>query len=381
MTFYEYCLKEQRSELLEEWDVELNGELTANPVSSGSNRKMWWICQKQHRWQASVKSRVQGNGCPVCAGRALLEGVNDLRSCYPELSGQWNEQRNGSLKPEKIRYNSTQRVWWRCEQGHEWQAGIKNRVNGSGCPVCRGQQIAVGENDLASCFPDIAAQWHPTRNGDLTAQNVRSYSKRRVWWHCEQGHEWQAVVYSRTHDRTTCPVCAGRQLQRGCNDLASCFPDIAAQWHLKKNGVLRPEMILAGSHKKVWWQDAHGHAWQATVDSRTSGNHGCPYCSGQKVLTGFNDLATLEPLLARQWHPVRNGNLTPDKVMVGARKKVWWTCSEGHEWQAMVYARSGAQKTGCPYCANKGKRYHTYQFTTIAYRPHTLSMDTQRAMK
>lgn len=83
---------------------------------------------------------------------------------------------------------------------------------------------------------------------------------------------------------------------------------------------------------------------------------GCPYCAGRKALRGFNDLATVDPKTAAQWHPTLNGSLTPEMVTAGSRKKVWWQCSEGYVWKAAVYSRTGSRKSGCPVCAGRAKQ-------------------------
>ena len=103
----------------------------------------------------------------------------------------------------------------------------------------------------------------------------------------------------------------------------------------------------------MWWLCERGHPYQAVVAARTTHGSGCPYCAGRRVLAGFNDLATTVPRVAAQWHPTLNGGLTPEMVTAGSRKKVWWQCSEGHVWKAAVYARAGAQKSGCPVCAGR----------------------------
>ena len=98
---------------------------------------------------------------------------------------------------------------------------------------------------------------------------------------------------------------------------------------------------------------------------RTVNGSGCPYCAGRKALPGFNDLATLEPKVAAQWHPTLNGGLTPSMVTAGSHRKVWWACSAGHAWKAAVYARAGPQKNGCPVCAGKARpdRMERYRLT------------------
>ena len=131
----------------------------------------------------------------------------------------------------------------------------------------------------------------------------------------------------------------------------------------QRNGALTPEQVAPASNKKVWWRCPKGHDYQAVVASRTQRNGGCPYCANTKVLPGFNDLATKYPEIAAQWHPTMNGSLTPDHVLPGSRKKVWWQCSSGHVWQAVIYSRTGNRSSGCPFCTGYalGKRWNRYQ--------------------
>lgn len=80
------------------------------------------------------------------------------------------------------------------------------------------------------------------------------------------------------------------------------------------------------------------------------------YCAGRKVLAGLNDLTTLEPETTAPWHTTLNGTLTPDTVAAGSHRKAWWQCPSGHVWKAMIYARAGPQKSGCPVCAGKARK-------------------------
>lgn len=208
-------------------------------------------------------------------------------------------------------------------------------------------------------------QWNWEQNGDLTPLSISSGSRQKVWWRCEHGHEWQARVSSRTGEGTGCPVCAGKQVIPGENDLAGSFPDIAAQWHPTKNGTLKPEGVTACSNRRIWWRCEKGHEWRTLVAHRTAIGTGCPYCAGFRVLTGFNDLATLEPDIAAQWHPELNGELTAQMVMPGSHKKVWWQCAEGHVWNAVVYSRTGPRKCGCPVCAGKVKEERQQRYVAV----------------
>lgn len=246
------------------------------------------------------------------------------------------------------------KAWWVCEQGHEWRAIVKSRtLGGTGCPVCADRVLLQGVNDLAATHPELSKQWHPTKNGTLTPRDVVAGNRRKVWWQCDKGHVWQAAVSSRACGGTGCPVCVGKLVVAGENDLKSQFPAVAAQWHPEKNGGLTPDAVSPYSNRRVWWRDALGHEWQASVATRTQHGSGCPYCSGKTALPGFNDLATLAPEVAAQWHPTLNGTLTPEQVTVGSRRTVWWACPNGHIWKAIVYSRAGPQKCGCPVCAGR----------------------------
>ena len=125
----------------------------------------------------------------------------------PELAEQWHPTKNGDLKPYMVMHKSRKKVWWLGSCGHEWQATIKDRVDGTGCPICKGKQILRGENDLATLYPNIAKEWHPTKNGGLTPYMIAPKSGKKVWWICEKGHEWQALVSDRTNG-IGCPICS-----------------------------------------------------------------------------------------------------------------------------------------------------------------------------
>ena len=345
-------------QLAAEWHPTKNGDLTPRDVIPGMPCKAWWCCAKGHEWQASVYNRIRGSKCPVCTGKKVLPGVNDLLTLAPDAAAEWDSAKNAPLRPETLSPNSHVKVWWKCSVcGHEWQATVKSRAGSqkTGCPVCANRAVNPGVNDLATLYPLLAGEWHPTKNGDLTPQAVVPGSRRKAWWRCGKGHEWQADISSRIRG-SGCPVCMGKKIVPGENDLQSMFPQIAAEWHPTKNGPLSPSDLLPYSNRSAWWLCDKGHEYSSVISSRTQRGSGCPYCANRKVLPGFNDLATLEPKIAAQWHPTLNGTLTPQDVTCGSSHRIWWKCSEGHEWQAIIYSRAGAQKSGCPVCAGKVKR-------------------------
>ena len=274
----------------------------------------------------------------------------------PAQSAEWHKSRNGALSPNDVTPGSHRKVWWQCDKGHSWEAPVYYvAISGSGCPYCRGLRAIPGETDLASQFPEVAKLWDAERNAPLTPQDVTPGSKAKVWWQCQNAHRWQAAIFSITMNRSSCPYCSGLKAVSGETDLATLYPEVAAQWDFEKNPALDVRSISPFSHEKVWWQCDKGHSWQAAPYSRTKKKgSGCPYCTGKKVLAGYNDLATLWPELAKEWDPLLNGDLTPADVSPGSNKKVWWRCSYEHIWQTAVYARTRKHKgTGCPICAGR----------------------------
>ena len=472
-------------QLAEEWNYEKNPkDLQPENITSKSSKKIWWLGKCGHEWQATVNSRASGVGCPYCAGTRVLAGFNDLATAEPVLAAEWHPTKNGSLTPEHVSTGSIKKVWWLGKCGHEWEAVVSSRARGHGCPYCSGLRLLEGINDLQTINPELAQEWHPTKNGALTPTSISAGSEKKIWWLGKCGHEWQASPKSRNRGNG-CPICAKRMqssfpeqaiyyylnkafpdaknrytelgnnkmeidifipslsigieydgkafhnteeaVQREvrkyeiCREngiklirvreldipekeigdiyiksthhptfsdldqtiaavletvdsekqvdinvkrdegeikaqyysilkdssLLSARPDLAAEWHPTKNGILKPDMVAKAGNDKVWWLCANGHEWQAVVNSRYMGN-GCPYCAGKKLLLGYNDLQTVKPALAAEWHPTKNGNLLPTMFLEKSGRKVWWKCKEGHEWEAAIRHRSNG--SGCPYC-------------------------------
>lgn len=167
-----------------------------------------------------------------------------------------------------------------------------------------GTAIPNEGESLAELFPDVASEWHPTLNGDLTPRGIKPFSQRKVWWQCKEhpDHVFDAAIGNRVQGRG-CPICSGKKTLVGFNDLATVRPDIAAQWHPTKNGDLTPTDVTIGSGQKVWWQCpiASDHEWQVAIYMRTDTNNGtgCPVCAGGIVVES-TCLTTLFPEVARQ---------------------------------------------------------------------------------
>ncbi len=269
-------------------DWESNSEIDISMLTEGSATIVGWICEKEHKWKATISSRSTGRGCPYCANKKILVGYNDLKTTNPTLANEWHPSFNGDLKPSDISKNSHQKVFWLCSLGHSYEATVSKRNNGSNCPICANQKILPGYNDLATINPQLASEWDVIKNRNLTPKNVATGTNRRVYWLCKKGHSWQATIASR-NSGVGCPICSNRVVLKGYNDFASTNPELVNEWHPTKNGKLTPYDVVSGSGIKVWWKCSKGHEWQTTVDKRRSGT-GCPICKNE-TRTSFPEQA------------------------------------------------------------------------------------------
>ena len=198
------------SEIAKEWNYEKNANIKPENFSANSNKKVWWKCNKGHEWQATIASRNNKSGCPICAGQKVLKGYNDLQTVNPKLAKEWNYERNNRLTPEDVMPNSIKKAWWKCSHGHEWEATIGSRNSGNGCPYCSGRFAIKGKNDLYTVNPTLANEWNYEKNNGLTPADFLPNSGKKVWWKCSEGHEWQATVNHRSNG-TNCPICRKRK--------------------------------------------------------------------------------------------------------------------------------------------------------------------------
>lgn len=300
-----------------------------------------------------------------------------LAKLAPGLAAEWHPTLNVGLTPTVVTPGSSLKVYWLCaECGHAWQARIGSRVRGHGCPACARRRTgkarslpATGES-LAERIPELAAEWHPSLNGDLTPDKVRCKSNKKVWWLCPMcGHEWRTAVGNRANG-AGCLPCSRKRRQRRLEafppqhpavdaSLAEQFPLIAAQWHPSRNGSRVPSEFRRGSNSRAWWLcPICGHEWEAIIISRTRGGAGCQPCGRRQAGAALakpkpgRSLAEINPELAAQWHPTLNGDLTPSMVAAKSGKRAWWLCpSCGNEWDATIGSR--ADGSGCKACATE----------------------------
>jgi hypothetical protein len=371
-------------------------------LTRGSPKKVEWECKLAHKWIATIGSRTLGkNGCPYCGRKKVLPGFNDLKTTHPDFASEalgWD--------PTTVISGNTKVVSWKCTFGHIWKITPHDRTkNKSGCPICLNTRIEIGTNDLLTTHPVLAAEMYGSNPQEYVAG-----SHKKAIWKCKKGHIYSATVRSRVLRNSGCAVCSNQKVERNFNDLTTTHPLIAMEafgwdpatvtfgsskkreWKCKYGHVFEatvssrinmnsgcsvcsnrkvlvgfndletisptvaseaygwdPKTFTSGSHKKRTWKCKNGHLYEATIKSRVSMNSGCAVCANQKCLTGFNDLATTHPELAKEafdWDPTQ--------IIAGYSKNLKWKCEFGHIWKATGHDRSRGDTTGCPSCAKSG---------------------------
>ncbi len=301
--------------------------------SYGMNIKVSWKCPKNHIFESIINTRaLRGSGCPYCGGKKALAGFNDLATTNPELISEID-----GWDPKLYTFGSNKSMPWKCKQGHKWKVQINSRAGTkkSNCPYCSGLKTLTGTNDLMTSHPDLAKQadgWNPTE--------FKAGSNKSMPWKCKQGHKWVATITKRANENQGCPTCSNHKTEKGFNDLKTTHPKLA-----KEADGWDPTLVVSGSNKKMSWICNKGHQWQARVADRKVGNE-CPYCTNTKVLSGFNDLKSVNPMLAKEAY-----KWDPSRFLAGSSIKKTWKCKKGHIWTAALKDRIGG--SGCHICTNQ----------------------------
>ena len=324
-------LADTHPDVAAEWDYERNGNLRPEHLLAGSPARVWWRCANGHSFPQVVAARTgeERDGCVYCSNKKVDPLYNSLSLTHPDVAAGWHPSMNPALTPDTVAATSRARAWWLCPKGHDFPMPILKRVAGITCPYCRGRKVHP-TTCLAVTHPQLAAQWHPTMNGDLTPHDVLAGQPDKVWWICANGHEFPQRI-NRRKAGDGCPFCANFQV---CSDncMRTTHPDLAAEFDPEKNAPKTPDNTFAGTTDVLWWRCVRGHSWDAPGQKRVTAK-GCPICRNKRVLIGYNDMATTNPEFVNEWDDRRNRGLRPTDVVAGTGKPIWWRCAKGHVWR------------------------------------------------
>ena len=326
-------LVDTHPDIAAQWDYDKNAPLVPDLFSKGSNQKFWWLCEKSHSYDAAINNRVsRRSGCPVCyrenasdiVRQGRLKNTQSLTEDRPVYLAMYDMDKN-SLLPSEIAVKSNIDVWWKCEHGHSFQKKAVYMANNHECPTC---------NSLVFKFPEIAAQWHPTKNHGINISSIHAGSSKKVWWQCDKGHQWETAVIYRTSEGTGCPHCYNgnrsaiyQQKAAARNgSLADLNPDYLVLWDNEKNGDLTPDKVTAKSNAKVWWKCEYGHpSYEQAIASKARSSI-CPECAKEKRvesvrlvrIKNYGSLKDRYPNIAEHWDIEKNGGLKAELVTTGS---------------------------------------------------------------
>lgn len=327
-------------EQMAQWNYEKNNKLNLFPeqISASSSKKVWWKCPVcQYEWEKSPNNKTYGKGCPVCANKIIIPGYNDLKTKFPNIAKEWNYNRNQDKKPENYAPFSTQKVWWLCEFGHEWETKICNRTNRNrGCPICNATfKTSFPEQAiyfyLLKLFPDAINRYsykgkeidvyipslkvgieyngnyfHKDRiNNDLSKEkflqenkislfvikdgqsnqilNNQIIYKNDLTWAIQGLLKKLNKTFDINIDRDKNEIKSFYFQKRKSNSLQSLYPKIADEWDYEKNYPITPDMVHCGSHDQYWWKCKKGHSWKTSVKQRTKRGRGCFICHSESL--------------------------------------------------------------------------------------------------
>lgn len=266
-----------------------------------------------------------------------------------ELTAQVHPEKNQDVKLESLTPGSNVTLWWVCSKSHEWEAKVKTRTRGSGCPYCTGNRFASGVNDLATLHPEIAAELHQAKNSGVTPSDIAPGSTKVFTWVCLEGHEWQATVVNRTRHGKKCPECHPRKNAKRSITFVplSSLPESV----LKFTDSSDLERLVDVTAQLDWvCPEDETHLWSSKLNSLAL-NPTCPYCTHRRVTPGVDDFQTSFPNLMEEWDWEEN-TVSPSSLSPGSGQRVHWVCKSdsSHKWDTFLYTRTSKTPTNCPSC-------------------------------
>ena len=335
----------------------------------------------------------------------------------PEVMQDWDWSKNNELglDPFTLTHASKKRAWWFCHVcSEEWFALIDNRVRWCGCPKCGKENrkssfqktILANRGSLADQHPELLQEWDYQRN-TITPFEITSSSKKKVWWTCCLGHSWQDTVDHRAREKRNCPVCS--------SDSKTSFPEQAIYFYFKQVVHAKNRHILYGMEIDVFLPDLkvgieyNGRYWHYGRETNDNHKINALETNGIRIIVvtdgdenvvednrivykkdlNFaikelfkmlnlshphidvnrdrsqiyeqyiqskkeNSLTSKFPEIAAEWHPTKNGSLTPDMFDYSSNTYVWWQCKKcGREWEASINHRTSKGRSQCRDCNNK----------------------------
>lgn len=355
MNYKEWCIKNDKKYLIDEWDYDKNKEiydLDITDVTQGSNRRAFWICSKdnRHRWDTKISHRSNGRGCPVCSGRKVIQGVNDLKSKFPKLiEEEWDFNKNINIDPAKITAKNKREVWWICRKGHSWKARIQNRTSlNTGCPKCKGSN--------GTSYPEqffyfaLKEKFNCVTNREKIGKYEYDIYVKDLNLLIEyDGIYWHRIKKDASNIEEEKEKYAKKKKFNFIRILENEYGDLA----IKDNEItidknINDELLIEAS--KILF-DYINSKFNINIDVNVSNEVRNNVLTLMLEEEKANSLAARYPKLEKQWNYEKNNPMFPFFVKPNSGYKVWWVCKKGHEWEATIASRVSGNN--CPYCGSR----------------------------
>ena len=352
-------------------------------LSHIETKKYWWkcsVCQGEYLCSIPIRKEVI-DSCPYCNDEQALKGYNTIADTYPELCDLWSSK--NVEKPDEVTKSSeTENKIFNwicdcCDLEFQERLGIvlgvftnnnSNSLN-SICPYCN-KKIPKPNETLSYVKPYLNNEWVKELNGDIDTFFYDSNALTN--WICRKCHRsFKAKISDRHKNDQCCPYCSFKKTAKGYNDLETTHPWLIKEW----SSLNKQEMssVRANSTYNAWWKcPVCTGEYQKIIKEKFYRENSCPYCRNQKVLKGFNDLATTQQSLMNEWDYLNNSLIvSPTEITELSILPVWWICQENlnHRYKIQVKERMAYKKRNkrsCSICkGHRRKQEHFVQFEKI----------------
>jgi hypothetical protein len=273
-------LAERHPDVAKEWYQRKNGRELPENVKYSSIKSACWQCSKcKQLWEERISARTLGKtGCPNCYKSPVKKRKRTLTD-------------NGTKTPADFPISSTHKACWKCpvELSHKYRKSIYARIKcieqnqSRDCPLCL-KNARPPKRSLMLTDPELAAEWHPTKNGAKTPRDFTIASAHKAWWKCpvDPSHSYERSISWRSR-------CIKRGQNSGCSlclqklkSLAVRFPEVAKLWHPTLNGNT-PDNVWPSSSEKAFWlcEEDPTHSWEKEIYLVSRGAR-CPSCAPKK---------------------------------------------------------------------------------------------------
>lgn len=350
--------------LMDEWDLEKNKEAGHDPerIGSQSNKYAFWKCKCGYKWSAKISNRYHGRGCPCCARKIVVPGINDLATTHPELAKEWDYDRNGELKPDMVLYGTAKRVFWLCPEGHSYSATINHRsgANGTRCPICNaGRQTSFAEQAffyyIKKVFPDAINRYTEIFSNSMELDIYIPSIKLGIEYDGEAWHKKD----KRERERKKYAICKanGIRLLRIIEKTPENFDYTADETFSMPNSMYEHKYLAQGIRLLLARIDPASHFMTRRYANQVYSDVDINLDRDEHEIRAYmtklrsGSLKELYPDIAAEWYYEFNGVVTPDKVKPGSDYKAVWLCKVcGNIYCSAVGHRTSKNPTGCPLC-------------------------------